>query len=46
MGEQKIYIGKTMPELIAKIESYWFTCEAGNLTMCTDWQELKKLATY
>lgn len=34
---------KTIPELIAKIESYGFACEAGKLTMCTDWQELKKL---
>lgn len=28
-------------ELIDKIESYNFECEAGNLTKCSDWIQLK-----
>jgi hypothetical protein len=28
-------------QLIRKIEEYKFTCEAGPLSMCVDWNELK-----
>jgi len=30
-------------EIIAKIEGYKFTCEAGLLENCVDWKELKEL---
>ena len=40
------YIGdrmETLQELISKIESYNFECEAGPLSMCVDWMKLKAM---
>lgn len=33
-----------LQEIIAKLESYKFECEAGPLNLCTDWEALKQLA--
>ena len=34
-----------LQEIIAKLETYGFECEAGPLEKCTDWEALKQLAT-
>lgn len=31
----------TIPELLARLDGYGFTCEAGPLTNCVEWQALK-----
>lgn len=42
MGQKNKIQDLSLPELIEKIENYPFSCEAGDLRKCWDWEELKR----